>query len=150
MSDLLVLMLLGLAVVCLFTLVVIQVQKKQAQAELRRIERMQSRDEIRWGRILRESAETPPKNCWEVMACGREKAADGQEACPAATDASCNGLNRGSNGGRLCWIIAGTRCGSAPCGLFAKAVRACEDCAFYKQVREEEQRFKFYFNKPNV
>ncbi|GBD98556.1 hypothetical protein BMS3Abin07_00576 [bacterium BMS3Abin07] len=54
------------------------------------------------------------RNCWEFKGCGREpggKNAEGLGVCPAATYERLDGIHRGKNGGRVCWIIAGTMCG---------------------------------------
>lgn len=81
------------------------------------------------------------KNCWEVKACGREpggiKVADlGQ--CPAATDKSFDQTNRGKNGGRICWQVAGTLCGGVKQGTFAEKKLSCLTCNFFTDVKNEE------------
>jgi len=58
--------------------------------------------------------------------------------CPAATDASNNGLNCGVNGGRTCWAVAGTLCGGKVQGTFAQKRLACMACDFFQLVRPEE------------
>jgi len=80
-------------------------------------------------------------NCWEVKKCGRE--AGGAKTrelgvCPAASDRSVNGLNSGTNGGRICWAIAGTFCGGKVQGDFAQKASSCILCEVYKQVKQEE------------
>ncbi len=81
------------------------------------------------------------KNCWDEKKCGREpggaKVAD-MGVCPAAEDASSNGLNSGKNGGRICWAVAGTFCGGKKQGTFADKRLSCMGCEFYKKVNEEE------------
>ena len=80
-------------------------------------------------------------NCWEFMKCGREPGGSNvneSESCPAATQSHVNGINDGVNGGRLCWAIAGTFCGSDVPGSFAKAYTMCIHCNFYQMVCEEE------------
>ena len=81
------------------------------------------------------------QNCWEVKRCGREprgiKAAE-LGVCPAASEAGVSGLNGGENGGRVCWMIAGTLCGGQVQGSFAAKLANCQECEFYKQVRNEE------------
>jgi hypothetical protein len=81
------------------------------------------------------------KNCWEVKDCGREP--DGRNVpelgvCPAAEDSSSNGLNDGTNAGRICWAVAGTFCGGKKQGTFADKRLSCMGCEFYKMVTEEE------------
>jgi len=53
-------------------------------------------------------------NCWEYMKCERQPSGKKVEdfgVCPAAVDASFNGINNGKNAGRICWAVAGTCCG---------------------------------------
>jgi len=81
-------------------------------------------------------------NCWEYMKCGREPG--GQKACelgicPAAIDASFDGLNLGKNAGRTCWLVAGTFCNEEAQGAFVKKQKSCKDCTFYRQVHAEEE-----------
>ena len=68
--------------------------------------------------------------------------------CPAANDASANGLNSGKNGGRICWAVAGTFCGGKKQGTFADKRLSCMGCEFYKLVSEEEGE-SFILLKPN-
>jgi hypothetical protein len=80
------------------------------------------------------------QNCWEYKKCGREQGgAHAQEygVCPASTDSSCDGLNGGKNGGRLCWAVAGTLCDSEVQGIFVEKQLSCVSCDFFKKVREE-------------
>ena len=80
-------------------------------------------------------------NCWESKKCGREPGGERAEAlgvCPAATETRCEGANRGTKGGRVCWLVSGTLCGGEVQGYFAQKLATCKDCDFYKQVHEEE------------
>ena len=80
-------------------------------------------------------------NCWEYMKCGRQpggKKAVERGACPAAKDASFNGINRGKNAGRICWALAGTFCGGMIQGTFADKRESCTTCHFYQMVQREE------------
>lgn len=82
-----------------------------------------------------------PKNCWEEKQCGREpggKKADEMGVCPAARETSLDGIHRGDNAGRCCWIIAGTYCGGKPQGDHAAKLKSCSECEFFKKVIEEE------------
>jgi hypothetical protein len=83
-------------------------------------------------------------NCWEFMQCGREpkgaKVGD-LGVCPAATDGTADGVNNGSNGGRICWALAGTLCGGKTQGEFAEKFANCVTCAFYNKVLNEEAEF---------
>jgi purine-binding chemotaxis protein CheW len=81
------------------------------------------------------------QNCWEFEKCGREpggtKVAE-LGICPAATDIPSDGLNEGSNAGRICWALTGTLCGDQVQGTFAQKRRSCVQCDFYQKVKEEE------------
>jgi len=84
-------------------------------------------------------------NCWEFNKCGREAGGVNSEKlgiCPAALTAEADGSNRGCNGGRVCWVLAGTMCKGEIQGTFAEKLKSCIQCEFYKKVREEEG-FKF-------
>jgi len=90
------------------------------------------------------------ENCWEVKKCGRT--AGGAKVaelgvCPAATDASAEGLNGGKNGGRICWAITGTFCGGKVQGSFAQKQVSCMGCDFFQKVKQEEG-IKFSSLKP--
>jgi hypothetical protein len=61
------------------------------------------------------------------------------DVCPAATASSNNGLNRGRNGGRICWAIAGTLCDAKVTGTHAKEKFSCMNCDFFKLVSKEEK-----------
>ncbi len=81
------------------------------------------------------------KNCWESKNCGRQpgglKTAE-LGVCPAAIEKRTDGLNRGVNGGRCCWAVAGTFCGGKVQGAFAAKLANCLVCEFFKQVATEE------------
>jgi hypothetical protein len=86
------------------------------------------------------------KNCWEVKNCGREtggaKAAE-LGVCPAETEVSANDVNKGINGGRICWAVTGTLCGGKVQGTFAEKQLSCLSCDFFKQVKSEEGDIDF-------
>jgi hypothetical protein len=77
-------------------------------------------------------------NCWEYTRCGREPGgsrADDLGVCPAAADRRFDGINEGINGGRACWMIAGT-CGSErPECIRANAYHPCTACDFYQALQ---------------
>lgn len=81
---------------------------------------------------------TDKKNCWEVMACGRGPGRSNGNVCPAAKEIRLNGIHGGLNGGRGCWVVAGTLCKGDVSGTFAKKMEDCFQCSFYRQVRGEE------------
>jgi len=96
----------------------------------------------------------PRQNCWEFKECGRGPGGAhvaGKEACPAAEDTSLDGLNFGTNGGRICWAVAGTFCGEGePIGEFAAMMLSCMDCDFFKKVLAEEGSANFELIIPRL
>ena len=80
-------------------------------------------------------------NCWEVKNCGREPNGLKEKefgACSASIDSRLNSIHGGKNGGRACWVIAGTLCGGKVQGIFASKLQNCFNCDFYKTVHNEE------------
>jgi hypothetical protein len=80
-------------------------------------------------------------NCWEIKKCGREPGGSKiQErgVCPATSNTSCDGINGGKNGGRICWAIAGTFCGDKVQGDFAQKSVSCMSCEIFRQVKADE------------
>lgn len=80
-------------------------------------------------------------NCWEFKKCGREPGGEKTAEfgiCPATSDASAHGLNGGTNGGRICWSVAGTLSGVKAEGTFAKEKFTCISCDFFNFVENEE------------
>ena len=80
-------------------------------------------------------------NCWEEKECGKEtggKNVQSSGVCPAATETRLDGQNRGRNGGRSCWVVAGTLCDGAVQGTFATKLVSCSKCDFFRQVTREE------------
>jgi hypothetical protein len=76
-------------------------------------------------------------NCWEHKKCGRGPG--NEPICPAATEAGADGINGGTNGGRVCWAIAGTLCGGRQQGTYAVKLETCLRCDFCQMVLKEEQ-----------
>lgn len=84
------------------------------------------------------------RNCWEFKKCGREpggRRADELGVCAAATHKRMHGVNGGINGGRICWVVAGTystyRVSNLECSM-AKNIKSCMSCEFHRQVLKEE------------
>lgn len=79
-------------------------------------------------------------NCWEFKKCGRQpsgaKVAE-LGVCPASTAGEVDGIHSGKNGGRCCWVIAGTFCGGKVQGTYSSKLANCMDCDFYKLVGKE-------------
>ena len=87
------------------------------------------------------SAAAAKINCWEYMRCGRERggaAAEELGVCPAAVDATFDGINSGVCAGRFCWAVGGTLCGGVRQGTFARKRDSCVECHFYQRVQAEE------------
>lgn len=81
------------------------------------------------------------KNCWEAKKCGRQPGGPRISelgVCPAASELRANGINKGLNGGRACWAIAGTLCKGQKQGTYAMKVKECNACEFYQEVQREE------------
>lgn len=89
-------------------------------------------------------------NCWELKKCGREpggRKTAKRGVCPAASETSSDGINHGKNGGRICWAIAGTFCGSKVQGDFAQKQVSCMACNVFNQIKDEEES-AFILMKP--
>ena len=80
------------------------------------------------------------QNCWELKNCGRELRGKNSHlgVCPAYSEKKYNGINRGTNSGRLCWFVSGTFCKGEIQGSHAQKRLTCLSCEFYKQVKLEE------------
>ena len=81
-------------------------------------------------------------NCWEYKKCGRQPQGPHVKdmgLCPASTLEALDGTHDGVNGGRACWIVAGTFCSGEVQGAFAQKFKNCESCDFYRLVRSEER-----------
>lgn len=80
-------------------------------------------------------------NCWEQKSCGREAGGKNAAAlgiCPATTEIRLNDVHGGKNAGRACWTIKNTLCGGQVQGSYGDKFKNCQQCDFYKQVRQEE------------
>lgn len=83
-------------------------------------------------------------NCWEFKKCGREPGGTqitSLGVCPTSIKTSVNGINGGINGGRVCWLVAGTyakhKAELASC-VVVKNVSSCYECDFHSLVLNEE------------
>ncbi len=80
-------------------------------------------------------------NCWEIKKCGREPGGSQTHdygVCPAAREERLDGIHGGRNGGRSCWVLAGTLCGGTVQGTFAQKYGNCKSCEFYVAVKKQE------------
>lgn len=81
------------------------------------------------------------KNCWEFLMCGREQGGIHEQefgVCPVTFAKRLDGEHGGVNGGRTCWVVAGTLCGGEAQGSFVDKYGTCMQCDFYRLVLEEE------------
>ncbi|PLX82734.1 MAG: hypothetical protein C0616_01535 [Desulfuromonas sp.] len=81
------------------------------------------------------------KNCWEHFNCGREPEGENEGelgTCPASTETRIDGTNAGTNGGRACWAVTKTLCGSEAQGNIVEKMSKCLECEFRKLVLHEE------------
>ena len=70
-------------------------------------------------------------NCWEFKKCGRQPGGEhvnDMGLCPATIEEKLDGIHDGSNGGRACWVIAGTLCKGEKQGSFAQKLTNCVTC----------------------
>lgn len=75
------------------------------------------------------------------MKCGRGPAGDKthkSEVCPVANEGSAHDLNKGVNGGRICWIIAEVCCNNKIKCSDLQHNSSCYSCEFRYKVTQEE------------
>lgn len=83
------------------------------------------------------------QNCWEHTNCGRGPNGHNvsiRGICPAARETRLHGVHGGINGGRACWVVAGTFCKGRVQGVFAEKYQTCQECDFYRKVQRENFR----------
>ncbi len=57
---------------------------------------------------------------------------------PCRNGKKLSGIHEGKNGGRSCWVVAGTFCKGQIQGTFAQKARNCSNCDFFHYVKNEE------------
>jgi len=85
---------------------------------------------------------TVKKNCWEFKNCGRQPGGQRSKelgVCPVTTQQDLHGAHDGKNGGRACWVIAGSLCGGKIQGTYAQKLSNCWRCDFFNTVKKEEE-----------
>ncbi len=90
-------------------------------------------------------------NCWEILGCGREAGGENVDAegpCPAALAHESDGVNSGTNAGRVCWAVAGTFCGTPPRGTVATKLISCLSCEVFTRILQDEGLANFKFLRP--
>lgn len=81
------------------------------------------------------------QNCWEVKKCGREPSGSKNAelgVCTTSTNLKPDKLNSGKNGGRICYVLAGTFCGGKIQCVFAQKLQSCFNCDFFMIIQTEE------------
>ncbi|MFZ5797330.1 MAG: two-CW domain-containing protein [Desulfobulbaceae bacterium] len=80
---------------------------------------------------------TALQNCWEYHQCGKGPDIEEANSCPAAREKRLHGVHGGVNGGRSCWVVAGTQCRGKTQGIFVQKYSTCQECNFYRKVLKE-------------
>jgi hypothetical protein len=89
------------------------------------------------------------KNCWEHKNCGRQPGGQKVEelgVCPVARHYKLHGAHSGTNGGRACWVVAGSLCGGKTQGTYAQKLSNCWHCDFMNLVKQEEEPAELGFS----
>jgi hypothetical protein len=89
------------------------------------------------------------QNCWEFKNCGRQPGGHKVKElgiCPATVEQALNGAHGGKNGGRSCWVVAGSLCGGKIQGSYAQKLNNCWRCDFMNRVKREEEPTFFGFS----
>jgi hypothetical protein len=85
---------------------------------------------------------TAKVNCWEFKKCGRQPGGHKEKelgTCPVTVQGDLDGAHEGKNGGRACWVIAGSLCGGKIQGTYAQKLSNCWRCDFMNTVKKEEE-----------
>jgi len=88
-------------------------------------------------------------NCWEFKKCGRQPGGHKEKelgTCPVTVQRDFDGAHEGKNGGRACWVIAGSLCGGKIQGTYAQKLTNCWRCEFMNLVKKEEEPTEFGFS----
>jgi len=88
-----------------------------------------------------EATSTDKINCWEFHGCDVEPISDyviDFRVCAATWTEEMHGVHGGKNAGRACWAVVGSMCGLHNSDRTCMHAATCEECDFYKLVREEE------------
>lgn len=89
------------------------------------------------------------RNCWEHKNCGRQPGGhkvNDLGVCPVTTYDMLHGAHNGTNGGRACWVVAGSLCGGKVQGTYAEKLSNCWRCDFMNMVKKEEEACEFGFS----
>jgi len=92
--------------------------------------------------IAKKNIGIAKKNCWEHKNCGRYPGGPRAKelgVCPVTTHEELHGAHGGKNGGRACWVVAGTLCGGTVQGHYAQKIANCWRCDFFNAVKDQEE-----------
>lgn len=83
-------------------------------------------------------------NCWEFKKCKKEDQPDenSNDYCCIPFDQSMDKLFEGKNGGRVCWGLIGTCCGSKRQKSITEKLDLCSKCDFYKFLKIDDPEFR--------
>ena len=99
--------------------------------------------------IDQKNATTVKINCWEFKKCGRQPGGHKEKelgTCPVTIHGDLDGAHEGQNGGRACWVIAGSLCGGKIQGTYAQKLLNCWRCEFMNLVKQQEEPQEFGFS----
>jgi len=97
-----------------------------------------------WALIIvqkKAGAQSAKMNCWDFKRCNSNTGNDRikkSDVCPVFSKTALDGINGGKNGGRSCWLIPGTLCGSRIQRAIIPKSIACRLCDFKRHVLREE------------
>jgi hypothetical protein len=92
--------------------------------------------------LTEKNTATVKINCWEFKKCGRQPGGHKEKelgTCPVTVHGALDGAHEGRNGGRACWVIAGSLCGGKIQGTYAQKLTNCWRCDFMNTVKKEEE-----------
>ena len=99
------------------------------------------RDIMEWSIVLahkKTEASYLKRNCWDYYRCGKQSNGKKHDVCPAYLETKLNGVHDGKNGGRACWVVAGTKCGGIVKRTLIPKFIVCKLCDFKEIVMSEE------------
>ena len=108
-----------------------------------------SKEVIGMATLTEKKTATTKVNCWEFKKCGRQPGGHKEQelgTCPVTVHGGFNGAHEGKNGGRACWVIAGSLCGGKIQGTYAQKLNNCWRCEFMNLVKKEEEPTEFGFS----
>jgi hypothetical protein len=104
------------------------------------------KDIMEWSIVLahkKADASNLKRNCWDYYRCRKQSEGNHvkeHDVCPAYFETKLHGIHDGKNGGRACWIVAGTKCGGRIKRTLVPKFIVCKLCGFKKIVISEESQ----------